>query len=99
MIATIELGVLFVMAFWSGYSRKAFAELKRVLAEHDPNGKLELVVVDIGGCSDVELTPEFHSTIQGYGETAWIKNGKVVRTSGAGYHPECYEGFTRELLQ
>lgn len=98
VIATIKLGVLFVMAFWSGYSRKAFAELKRVLAECDPTGRLELVVVDTDGCPDLDITPEFHGRLHGYGETAWIKDGKIVRTSGAGYHPECFEGFTREML-
>src|SRR5262245_60511992 len=59
VISTIDLGVLFIMAFWSGPSRKAFAELKRVLADLDPQGKLELVVVDTDGCPDLYATPEF----------------------------------------
>jgi hypothetical protein len=98
VIASIELGVLFVMAFWSGPARKAFAELKRVLAEVDPQGKLELVVVDTDGCPDLYVTPEFLGNLHGWVEAAWIKAGKIVCTSGKGYHAELFEPLTRELV-
>jgi len=98
VISTMKLGVLFIMAFWSGSSRLAFAELKRVLAELDPTGQLELVVVDADGCPDLYDTPEFLGKLHGAGETAWIKNGKIVCTSGLGYHPECFAENTRPLL-
>src|SRR5437868_5443393 len=42
----ISCGVLFVMAFWSGPSWKAFARLKEVLSKLDPEGKLQFVVVN-----------------------------------------------------
>jgi hypothetical protein len=97
VIATIGLGVLFVIAFWSGPSRKAFAELKRVLAKTDPSGRLEFVVVDTDGCPDLYEAPEFVGKIHGYGETAWIKDGKIVCTAD-GHHSECFEDFTHQLL-
>jgi hypothetical protein len=53
VVQRIQLGVLFIMAFWSGPARMAFKELKRVLAEIDPNGRIELVVVDTDGCPDL----------------------------------------------
>jgi hypothetical protein len=99
VIATIRLGVLFVMAFWSGSSRKGFAELKRVFPKTDPAGLLELVVVDTDGCPDLYVTPEFVGKMHGHGETAWIKDGKIVWTSGLGFHPECFEEFTQRLLE
>ena len=46
IVGAIRCGVLFVMAFWSGTSRLAFAELKRSLEANDPEGRLELIVVD-----------------------------------------------------
>jgi hypothetical protein len=49
VLPTIHYGVLFFMAFWSIYARQAFTELKRVLTEVDPEGHLELVVVDVDG--------------------------------------------------
>jgi hypothetical protein len=98
VIGTIKLGVLFVMAFWSGPSRKGFQILKEVLAEADPGGKLELVVVDTDGCPDLYDAPEMAWQLGGWGEVAWVADGQVVRTTGTGYHPECYEPYTRQLL-
>jgi hypothetical protein len=98
VIDSIRLGVLFLMAFWSGTSRKGFSHLKRVLSEIDPNSRLELVVVDIDGCPDLYEAPEFVGNIHGNGEVAWVQDGKVIWTSGLGYHPECFESHTRKLL-
>jgi hypothetical protein len=95
---SIRFGVLFVMAFWSGSSRKAFAELKRALTECDPTGRLELVVVDTDGCPELYELPEFVGKMHGAGETAWVKDGKIVRTSGLGFHPECFRPFTQQLM-
>ena len=98
VVGTIDFGVLFIMAFWSGSSIRAFEELKRVLAKVDPDGRLELVVVDTDGCSDVYNLPEFLGKIHGSGETAWIKHGKIVSTSGMGFRPERFEPCTLQLL-
>ncbi|MDY3557454.1 hypothetical protein R5W24_006645, partial [Gemmata sp. JC717] len=95
---TIRLGVVFVMAWWSGPSRQGFAKLKRVLADLDPGGRLEVVVVDTDGCPDLYECPEFVGQLHGWGEVAWVREGRVVRTSGMGHRPECFEPFTRELL-
>jgi hypothetical protein len=98
LIGTIRCGVLFVMAFWSGPARSAFAELKRTLEAIDPDGRLELVVVDTDGCQDLYELPEFVGKLHGAGEAAWVRSGHIVRTSGLGYHPECFEPYTRQLL-
>ncbi len=99
IISTIRYGVLFVMAFWSGSARLAFAELKRVLEAADPDSRLELIVVDTDGCPDLYELPEFVGKLAGAGETAWIRDGRIVHTSGLGYHPECFEPYTRQLLE
>jgi hypothetical protein len=99
VIATIPCGVLFVMAFWSGPARLAFEELKRVLEMLDPDGHLELVVVDTDGCPDLYELPEFVGKLAGAGEAAWVCAGQIVRTSGHGYRPECFEPYTRHLLE
>jgi hypothetical protein len=99
VLATIQFGVLFVMAFWSGPARRAFYELKRVLEAIDTDGRLELVFVDADGCEDLYDLPEFaKSKLTSAGETAWIRAGKIIQTSGYGYHPECFEPNTRQLL-
>lgn len=99
VIGTIRCGVLFVLAFWSGPARLAFVALKRVLEELDPGGRLELVVVDNDGCPDLHKLPVFAGKTAGAGETAWVRDGQVLRTSGHGYHPECFEPYTRLLLK
>jgi hypothetical protein len=99
VIGTITFGVLFVMAFWSGPARQGFLRLKQVLAAEDPNGLLELVVVDTDGCPDLYETPEFVGNLHGWGEVAWVKDGKVICTSGLGYNPDCFKPNTRELLE
>jgi len=98
VIGTIRCGVLFVMAFWSGPARLAFAELKRVLEGVDPSGRLELVVVDMDGCPDLCALPEFAGKLHGAGETAWILGGQIVCTSCLGPHFERFEPYTRQLL-
>lgn len=98
VIENIRCGVLFVMAFWSGPARLAFAELQRVLETVDPEGRLELMVVDTDGCPDLHHVPEFAGKLHGAGEAAWVRDGRIVRTSGHGYRPECFEPFTRQLL-
>jgi hypothetical protein len=98
VFSTIRLGVLFVMAWWSGPSRQGFFKLKQVLASLDPGGQLEVVVVDTDGCPDLYECPEFAGQLHGWGEVAWVRDGRVISTSGMGYHPECFDPLTRELL-
>jgi hypothetical protein len=90
------------MAFWSGPSWKAFSHLKQVIERLDAIGRLELVVVDADGCPELyALWAIEHDQIapSGAGETAWIKDGRIVSTSGFGFHPECFEPLTLQLLE
>jgi hypothetical protein len=98
VVGTIQCGVIFIMAFWSGPARQRFAHLKQVLETVDHTGKLELVVVDTDGCDDLHCSPDFNGLCHGWGEVAWIYDGQVMRTSGAGYHPEVFEQFTKDLV-
>jgi hypothetical protein len=98
VFGTIQLGVLFVMAFWSGPSRLAFAQLKRALTEADPDGRLEVVVVDTDGCPNLYDSPDWHGGLHGAGETAWICEGRVIFTGRYGSAPSEFESNTRRLL-
>lgn len=99
VVESIQCGILFVMAFWSVYALKAFAELKRVLGSLDPAGLLELVVVDADGCGTIEEMGFRADAPAGVGESAWVWKGRIVHTSGFGYDPECFEPNTRGLLR
>jgi hypothetical protein len=95
-VRSIRRGVLFLMAFWSVSARLAFEKLTEVLAELDAG--LELVVADVDGSPALYELPEFKSKVHGYGEAAWVRDGRIVATSGLGVNTACFEPNTRALL-
>ena len=99
VVRAITRGVLFQMAFWSGPAVQAFAKLTEVVAKLDPEGRIELVVVDIDGSEALSAVSEFLGGVRGAGETAWVRNGSVVATSGLGLNVECFVPNTRSLLE
>lgn len=96
-IRSIRRGVLFLMAFWSGPSVAAFSKLTEMLSRIGMEG-LELVVVDVDGSQELETVPEFKEMIRGAGETAWVRDGEIVSTSGLGLNPTCFQPNTLALL-
>ncbi len=98
VLAEIRCGVLFVMAFWSGPSVRAFVELTDVLSRLDPGGALQFLVVNTDGVPALYERAEFLGRMSGCGETAWVKDGRILRTSGLGYNPQCFEPNTAALL-
>jgi hypothetical protein len=98
VVSQMTCGVLFIMAFWSAPSRQAFRRLTEVLAAIDPGGLLEFVVVDTDGCPALYDRAEFIGRMSGAGETAWVRDGHIVCTSGRSYNPECFEPNTTMLL-
>ena len=99
VIADIKCGILFIMAFWSAPSVKAFGQLTEIVKRFDPNGRLQFVVVDTDGARPFYDHPQFVGKIGGWGETAWIKDGEIQSTSGSGYNPSCFEPNTKALLE
>ncbi|OAI42235.1 hypothetical protein AYO40_01885 [Planctomycetaceae bacterium SCGC AG-212-D15] len=96
-LAYIDRGVLFLMAFWSSSSVEAFAKLTDVLARLDSKA-LKVVVADVEGSPELYEIPELKDEIYGAGETAWVRKGKIVATSGLGMNTACFEPNTRALL-
>lgn len=97
IIDSIENGVLFLMAFWSGYSVKAFAALSKVFSTAETES-LEFVVADVDGSPSLYEVPEFKERIHGAGETAWIHNRTIIATSGLGLNLESFAPNTSTLL-
>lgn len=99
VVAAISRGILFQMAFWSGPAVQAFAKLTEVIARLDRDGQIELVVVDIDGSERLSAVSEFLGGVRGAGETAWVRHGSVIVTSGLGLNVECFIPNTRLLLE
>jgi hypothetical protein len=99
IVKAITRGILFQMAFWSGPAVQAFAKLTEVIARLDPDGVVELMVVDIDGSECLSGVSEFLGGVRGAGETAWLRNGLVIATSGLGLNVECFVPNTFLLLE
>jgi len=100
LIDEISLGVLFIMAFWSGPSRQAFQHLIESIAAFDSDRKLRIVVADIDGMQQFHESVHFDAVeLGGWGETFWAKDGKLVSKSGPGFDLECVIPNTLALLQ
>jgi hypothetical protein len=97
IVRSIGRRILFLMAFWSGPSVTAFAKLTEVLVALKSED-LELVVVDVDGSPDLYELPEFKGQISGSGETAWVRDGIIVATSGRGMNVECFKSNTIALV-
>lgn len=98
VIDETKLGILFVMAFWSGGSRQSFAKLVRTIKKLDPDGRLRFVVVDTDHIPHFYESAQFAGHFHGWGEAFWIKEGVVVSHSGVGLNLDCIEPNTLDLL-
>ena len=103
LLQEIDCGVLFIMAFWSGSSVTNFVHMTRVLGKLDPSGSLQFVVADIDGAESLckgLLARKTFSGFGGYGEAAWIHQGRVISIAGAtGCDPSFFESNIRDLMQ
>jgi tricorn protease-like protein len=99
IIEKINRGIVFLMAFWSTYSVKAFTKLTQTLVNSNAEA-IELIVVDVDGAAALDDIPELKGRLTtGAGETAWVRDGKIVSVSlNAESHSVCLESNTFALL-
>ena len=55
-------------------------------------------LVDVDGSPELYELPEFKGKVHGAGETAWVRDGKIIATSGLGFNTACFEPNTLALL-
>lgn len=81
LIHDIKRGILFVMAFWSGPSVKAFNQLTEVVNRLDPDGTLEFVVIDTDGAQGFYEHPDCSLPTDGTRRTiAWTSAADHAET-------------------
>ena len=98
ILERIERGLLFVMAFWSGTAFQSLIAITELLAELDPDARLEFVIVDTDGAAELYDHPKFKNRLHGCGEIAWIRNGNITAATDIGFNPKDYRHNTEELL-
>lgn len=87
VVKLVERGVVFVMAWWSGPSRQAFAALAEALRLGDPDGRSIIVVVDADGIGEEfyhELFEPLRAQVGGAGEGVWIRGGRPFLVTRCG---------------
>jgi uncharacterized protein (TIGR02996 family) len=90
LVTSVRCGIVFLMAWWSGPARQAFAALAAALRTSDPDGKLLLVVIDVDGISE-EFSAEFEQEfrpyqvhLSGWGEALWVCRNRVIGATRVG---------------
>jgi hypothetical protein len=97
VVRSIRTGILFLQAFWSGSSYISFRRLAEVLLRLDvPH--LELVVIDVDGWQNLYENPQLRHRIHGYGEAAWIRDGKIVFVTDGKTSAEELESIARNFV-
>jgi GNAT superfamily N-acetyltransferase len=95
----IRCGIIFIMAYWSGPSVQRFAALTKTIARLDQEGLLQLWIVDIDGLPEPPALKGFPLRLSGSGETAWLRDGKLLCSSTwIAWTSKGYEHNTAALL-
>lgn len=57
-----------------------------------------MTVADVDGSPGLSELSELKGKVHGAGETAWVRDGKIIATSGLGLNTACFEPKTLALL-
>ena len=76
-ITSIQRGIVFLMATWSGGAQWVFPKLVSYLEQHDiPSDQLH--VFDVDQHPELYDLPELAGKVHGWGETLVIKDRRIV---------------------
>jgi hypothetical protein len=104
IFSTLQHGIVFITAFWSGPAHVALKLLDETIRNLDTEERLELVILDTDGIPRLYDRPPFgddkNTSLGGYGEAVWIRHGRIeaVFTGNLGSPKKYYEQFTKDLL-
>jgi hypothetical protein len=97
-ISSLQRGIVFVMAQWSPQAKWAYQQLTSFLMRH-PSGLERLVYIDVDQEPGVYNLPEFAGKIHGYGETAVVRDGRIVFVAVLGKDPGRIQEHCEDLLR
>lgn len=97
-LASIQRGVVFLMANWSAGAQWALPKLVSFLEQHDiPSEHLQ--VLDLDQHPELYDLPELAGKIHGWGEVLVIKHGRVAFFVRLGHDQSLIQQHCNELLQ
>jgi hypothetical protein len=97
-ITSVQSGIIFLMAEWSGQAKWAFTRLEDFLFRHQLTSG-HLICIDVDHEPSICNLPELAGKIHGYGEAAVIKNGKIIFVTTLGKDKDQINNRLEELLQ
>jgi hypothetical protein len=97
-IQSIRHGIVFLMAEWSVGVRWAHGQLTRFLKEHDVSPD-RLITIDVDEDPGLYDLPELAGRIHGWGETAVVKDGRIVFLTVLGKDKGRIQEHCEELLR
>lgn len=100
LLADIDTGLLFLMAFWSGPSMQSFSRLTEALQVFEED-EVSLTVVDVDGAEDLCRIDGLREVacLYGTGELVLVRQGQVERIiRGGNVTPKDYETHIRKFL-
>ena len=97
-INSIQRGIVFLMATWSGGAVSAHRHLTSFLEQHGIP-KQQLHVLDVDHHPELYDMPEFAGKIHGWGEAAIVKDGKIVYVTVLGKDQNQIQNHCHELLR
>ena len=97
-ITSIQRGIIFIMAEWSGQAKWAYKHLAEFLAQHG-DALEHLVTIDIDQQPYIGNLPELSGKIHGYGEVAVVRDGHIVFVAALGREKSLIQNRCEELLR
>ena len=97
LIESISLGVVFLIAFWSGPAVQKFKLVCYALEDSVPWDRFKFHVIDTDGLKAGNPF-ETHESLGGYGEAFWIRQGAIVSSMGKEWSNDRFDTLTRELI-
>jgi len=97
-ITSIQRGIVFLKATWSGGAEWAFPKLVAFLEQHDIPSE-QLYVFDVDQHPELYDLPELVGKIHGWGEALVIKDGVIVFVTRLGKDQHLIQEHCDELLR
>jgi len=97
-IQSIQHGIVFLMAKWSGGAVWAHGQLVKFLDQRGIPAQ-QLTVLDVDCHPELYDMPEFAGKIHGWGETAIVQGGRIVFVTVLGKDQARIEEHCEELLR
>jgi hypothetical protein len=97
-ITSIQRGVIFLMATWSGGAQVAHRYLVSFLEQHGISAE-QLHVLDVDQHPELYELPELAGKIHGWGEAAVVKDGKIIYFTRLGKDQHLIQEHCDELLR